>query len=784
MRDAFRIGAFVTVLVLATGAAARLSSAQAPTTVPALIKVRQMRLMAEEPMRERQEHREFLEHARELRRLARRLRASGKSSLRTPGVHARPEAGDEDSRGAEALSRSPRKGASPSAARLMTSLGTNVRCNNPAADGAYDGQCETAITRWNNYMVAAWNDGTGFTDGTYQTQGWATSTDGGATWVDQGKFPLPAGYASWVWASDPVLAVNPTTGAFYYAGLADATTSLSATGVIKGRFTGTSFAWGPASVVRTVPVTTDALDKEWLAVDPADGRAYLTYTHFTSAGNEIDFQWADSSLAAWSTYQRISLASESGWVQGSRPAVGPGGATYVVYYLIGATDSDFFRFARSANRGGSFSAPDTAVSFYSNWATGAPGFNRATGIQYPSIAVDRSGGAHDGRIYLAWNESLDWYDDIPALGAGTSKSEVEPNDVAAQATPTSVGQVLRGSLSSTSDLDYYKITLAAGQSLLAAVDSLSAAQTVTLRMFATDGATRLTYITAAAADVVLYGPAVFLYTAPAAGDYYLRVAAASGTGSYRVKTGPATRTTERGRDQRDVFTTCSDNAGVTWSTPARVNNDPVGYDDWLPEVAVTPTGQAACVWYDWRDASAWTSGGESSIYLATSSNGGVSWWEQGSVTNVGTAWTNVITNIIPNEGDYMSLFADAQGYAVAWSDGRNGNPDTYMAAVPLATTGVTSGESATFRLTAGMGLATASARLAFALPAASRTRLAIYDLQGRKVVTLADGPMGAGAQAIDWDLTDGAGQRVGAGLFWALLESGGRRASAHLVVLR
>ena len=116
----------------------------------------------------------------------------------------------------------------------------------------------------------------------------------------------------------------------------------------------------------------------------------------------------------------------------------------------------------------------------------------------------------------------------------------------------------------------------------------------------------------------------------------------------------------------------------------RVSNSPVGFDDWLPEVAVTPDGQVYCAWYDWRDAAAGTSGGESSVYLARSSDGGATWAELGATSDARTAWTAVQTNIIPNEGDYLSLFADATGITAAWSDGRGGTPDVYMSYWSLA----------------------------------------------------------------------------------------------------
>ena len=63
--------------------------------------------------------------------------------------------------------------------------------------------------------------------------------------------------------------------------------------------------------------------------------------------------------------------------------------------------------------GATFGAEATACSFYDDFGSGAPGFNREQSIALPSIAVDRSTGATRGRVYVAWNESIDFYDSIP-----------------------------------------------------------------------------------------------------------------------------------------------------------------------------------------------------------------------------------------------------------------------------------------------------------------------------------------------------------------------------------
>jgi hypothetical protein len=791
MRASIRPDALLAALALASGVFATAAGALTLPGDASPLKATQIRMLLEEPMRER---REFAERARELRRLAREFKAGRHAPTRARGDRARFDGGDED---VLRLGAAPRGPAASHGAGSVHALAPNVRCNDPAGDlltpglgtTVVEGQCETAIARWNDQLVAAWNDGKGFDDGSFQTQGWATSADGGVTWTDRGTFPLPARHPGWKWTSDPVLAVNPSTGAFYFAALGTVPGSFSSVGVIKGRFSGGVFAWETPSVPRLVPISSQFMDKEWLAVDPADGRVFLTYSRFIPHSDQIDFQYADSALSAWSSPREISLPNEHGRVQGSRPVVGPDGTVYVVYYLVGLADLDYFRIARSFDRGTTFSEPNDAASFYSNYGTGAPGFNRHAGVQFPSVAVDRSGGAHDGRLHLAWTESLNWYDDMGTVGAGSVNAEVEPNEDPATATKVLPGQTVHGTFWYLGETDFYAVSLAAGQTLIGQVDSLENGQAVTFRLYASDGVTRLAYMQVINTQLLPgYAPPTWVFTAPVSATYYLRVVDVRSFGRYRFKTGLATQGAERGRDHRDVFSSYSDDAGYRWSSPQPVDHDPPGYDGWLPEIAVTPSGQVGCAWYDWRDSPPSTCGGESSIYLATSDNGGASWRERGAVTDVRTNWTWVGTNVVPNQGDYMALHADARGFALAWADGRGGNPDTYMAAVPLAGAALVSGVApaapGALSLVTDAGPAGASAHLAFATPQAGPVRLSVIDLQGRRVASLLDSPLPAGAHTREWNLADASGRRVGAGIYWAVLESGGRRASVRMIVLR
>lgn len=76
-------------------------------------------------------------------------------------------------------------------------------------------------------------------------------------------------------------------------------------------------------------------------------------------------------------------------------------------------------------------------------------------------------------------------------------------------------------------------------------------------------------------------------------------------------------------------------------------------------------------------------------------------------------------------------------------------------------------------------------QLSFTLPqGAGRTRLAIYAVDGRRVRTLEDGVLAAGRHTSAWDLRDASGGAVPAGLYFARLESGTRKADRRVVVVR
>lgn len=595
-------------------------------------------------------------------------RAAKKGQPLHMGLVRRPVTGDPEGGATPAFAFT--RSAAPGAAlgtSGTTAIPGNIRANDPAGDPAGACQSEQAVAAWGSQVMIAWNDG-----GTGSGQGVGYSTNGGLGFTDAGDPPaIPGGG---LWFSDPVMTVNEATGEFWYCGLFDRPSGASAVGVVRGTIAGNVLTWDTPVVPRQVDGISKALDKQWMVVDSLTGNLYLTYTLFTTTEDSIQFQRSTDGGATWSPAINLSSNAAAGLVQGSRVAVGPDGEVYATWAEIGTVDTDFIRIRRSDDGGVSFGAEQTAMPFYSNFGGGAPGFNRERGISFPSIAVDRTDGPNRGRVYVALNESLNYFDDpIFTIGA---KSSVENDNFFNRANPFTVNNILRGTLSNN-DLDYFSFTANAGVTYLFYCDSIPR-PLYTLRVFCgQDTLTRLAY----AGDLFAPagGAAIVVWTAPATGTYYLRMAwVAGGTqGNYRIYTSVMNNGGEPGRDQRDAVVAWSDD-GATWSSRVRVNDDLGRFDNWLPEVSVGADGCPYVTWFDWRDHAC---GGRSHQYMTRSDDGGATWLANQRLTDAQTPWTTVLSNLAPNQGDYSHMYSDERYVRTAWADGRDGTPDVYTARV-------------------------------------------------------------------------------------------------------
>ena len=686
-RPAAFLLAVVTIAALIGGPAVGASAPARPGKVSKAGQVKR-RIIGEEA-------RERMERAREARR------------GRRPEVRAERARDEGMAPGEEEARRARIERLSQRVADFRTqALSTNVRANGSGdvvtcpGPVACSTQSEESIAAWRQYVLVAWNDGEKadpFTNPppTNDVQGYAFSSDSGSTFTDGG---IPPKGTNWTWISDPLVTVNEKTGKFYFVALADSGgpgnySAFSGIGIVPATFSGGAITWGAPVMLRKVGAASLLLDKPWVVADSTSDSLYVSYTTFTAFGfDHIQFQRSPNGIA-WTPAVTLSAGSDSGYVQGSRPVVGPNGEVYVVWSAAGPTDVDFFRIRKSTNAGGTFASQFTfplggtpASGYYGNWGTGAPGFNRERGVTYPSIAVDRSGGANRGRVYVTWNESINFYDDWLNGGPGAKSEPVGENlanDTPATATPFTVNNIVRGAIGSATDFDYFSFTATAGQTGVFNLDSLNSALDVSFRVFCSDGTTRLGF-----SNFGVGGGGLIVFTFPETGTYYLRCAGFDATtGTYRIRTKFSLAGPERARDHRDVFLTSSDN-GTTWTAPLRINQDAGRFDNWLPEVAVSGQGRVFVAWYDWRDSPAGRCGGLSHIYIARSDDGGGSWVQLGQVTDVQSDWTNSSSFLAPNQGDYIALYANDNGVYPAWADVRNGDPDVYVSYLPLLVTPV------------------------------------------------------------------------------------------------
>lgn len=127
----------------------------------------------------------------------------------------------------------------------------------------------------------------------------------------------------------------------------------------------------------------------------------------------------------------------------------------------------------------------------------------------------------------------------------------------------------------------------------------------------------------------------------------------------------------------DILASHSQDGGLTWSAPVRVNRDKVGNgkDQFEPALAVAPDGTFACSWFDRR---ADPHDRFINVDVADSVDDGASWSKNVRVTT--RAWNPAIDAPEPEGkpsntfiGDYQGLTADNQTIHPVWNDTQDGH---------------------------------------------------------------------------------------------------------------
>ena len=126
----------------------------------------------------------------------------------------------------------------------------------------------------------------------------------------------------------------------------------------------------------------------------------------------------------------------------------------------------------------------------------------------------------------------------------------------------------------------------------------------------------------------------------------------------------------------DVYMARSEDQGVTWSTPVRVNQDPAGLGSqhYFPWITCDPeNGILSVIFYDDRNVGA----GQCEVYCANSSDGGDT-WEDFKVSDVAFTPSPIPGLADGYMGDYLGISARGGWVYPAWADNRTGSVMTYV----------------------------------------------------------------------------------------------------------
>ncbi len=243
-----------------------------------------------------------------------------------------------------------------------------------------------------------------------------TSSNGGQTWNTSW---LNSTYGVY---GDPCFAAD-TAGNFYTVHLSNASGSLER--ILCQKSTDGGNTWSNGTSIGFDPPKKQ--DKPWLCSD--HGNIYVSWTESDNVGSNnpndssvIMFSKSTDAGTTFSTAKRVSIIagncsfdpnSSMDDMAGSAPCVGPNGEIYISWSGKG------IRFQKSTDGGNTWlNADAVADTFATSEFFNVPGMGSAN--SFTSIACDRSGGVHNGNIYICWADQRNGFNNTDVFLATSS----------------------------------------------------------------------------------------------------------------------------------------------------------------------------------------------------------------------------------------------------------------------------------------------------------------------------------------------------------------------------
>ncbi|HEU5180142.1 MAG TPA: HYR domain-containing protein, partial [Candidatus Polarisedimenticolia bacterium] len=298
-------------------------------------------------------------------------------------------------------------------------------------EGPGGGQAETsiAVDSTGMHIVIGTNDTRGFSLNPLSLSGYQYSDDGGVTWTDGGQLPITTGTSTIGTTVFPQVFGDPEVkylGGCNFVYFSIVVKKLNATGTAQTmgmhRSTDCGHTWnGPYEVTSATNPhglltgaaqnARDSADKEFADVDPDTGRVMLSWSNFTATafaagGVEISTTFSDNVMSAtpptWSARSILGATAADGQASIPRFAGGGSNNVYVAWRRFPGGLNQNVGFARSLDNGATWSAAtNTTTSFFTmDQVLGNDRINTS-----PSLAVDNSGGPHQGTMYLVYTNN-------------------------------------------------------------------------------------------------------------------------------------------------------------------------------------------------------------------------------------------------------------------------------------------------------------------------------------------------------------------------------------------
>ena len=195
----------------------------------------------------------------------------------------------------------------------------------------------------------------------------------------------------------------------------------------------------------------------------------------------------------------------------------------------------------------------------------------------------------------------------------------------------------------------------------------------------------------------------------------------------------------------DILSIHSSDGGQTWGNPLRVNDDPVGNGVWqdLHWQCYSTKGDLVVVWRDRRNGTGVGYEAASDIYFSVSQDDGKSFGKNVRLSDMTVPFHSILNQ---SGNDFLGAVLANDSLCVAWGDVRTGSLNIFFARAALSST--TAIERDEVKRDFDFTVRPNPARSHFTIDVGSAIgewmTLGIFDLLGRKVLTLFEGAVDRG----------------------------------------